>query len=152
MELAVPLGTPLGLKTDMEPEDLHRVSQSGMQGLGAPAALLDCPVQSGSSGENMYLPSATQKIQCCLGGQVTSDTLREPASPCAEGLCARPGWTQGGPCMCAQAWPTPCDPMDCSPQDPLSMEFSRQEYWSGLPFPLGCHLCKGRAYQVVSSN
>ena len=28
-----------------------------------------------------------------------------------------------------------CDPMDCSPQAPLSMGFSRQEYWSGLPFP-----------------
>ena len=28
-----------------------------------------------------------------------------------------------------------CDPMDCSPQAPLSMAFSRQEYWSGLPFP-----------------
>ena len=25
------------------------------------------------------------------------------------------------------------DPMDCSPQDTLSMEFSGQEYWSGLP-------------------
>ena len=24
--------------------------------------------------------------------------------------------------------------MDCGPA-PLSMEFSRQEYWSGLPFP-----------------
>ena len=28
-----------------------------------------------------------------------------------------------------------CDPMDYSPQAPLSLEFSRQEYWSGLPFP-----------------
>ena len=28
-----------------------------------------------------------------------------------------------------------CDPMDCSPQAPLSMEFSRQEYWNGLPWP-----------------
>ena len=27
-----------------------------------------------------------------------------------------------------------CDPMDCSPQAPLYMEFSRQEYWSGLSF------------------
>ena len=26
-----------------------------------------------------------------------------------------------------------CDAMDC--QAPLSMEFSRQEYWSRLPFP-----------------
>ena len=29
-----------------------------------------------------------------------------------------------------------CDPMDGSHgQAPLSMGFSRQEYWSGLPFP-----------------
>ena len=29
-----------------------------------------------------------------------------------------------------------CDPMDCSlPGSSLSMEFSRQEYWSGYPFP-----------------
>ena len=25
--------------------------------------------------------------------------------------------------------------MDCSPQAPLTMEFSGQEYWSMLPFP-----------------
>ena len=30
--------------------------------------------------------------------------------------------------------PTLCDPVDCS-QAPLSMGFSRQEHWSGLPFP-----------------
>ena len=28
-----------------------------------------------------------------------------------------------------------CDPMDCIPQPTPSMEFSKQEYWSGLPFP-----------------
>ena len=28
-----------------------------------------------------------------------------------------------------------CDPMDCSPLGILSMEFSRQGYWNGLPFP-----------------
>ena len=28
-----------------------------------------------------------------------------------------------------------CDIMDSSPQAPLSMGFSRQEYWSGLPCP-----------------
>ena len=31
--------------------------------------------------------------------------------------------------------PTLCDPMDYSHQVPLSMAFSRQEYWRGLPFP-----------------
>ena len=35
----------------------------------------------------------------------------------------------------AQSCPTLCNPMDCNRQAPLSMEFSRQEYWSGLPFP-----------------
>ena len=33
---------------------------------------------------------------------------------------------------------TLCDPMDCSPvahQAPLSLGFSRQDHWSGLPFP-----------------
>ena len=31
-----------------------------------------------------------------------------------------------------------CDAVECGPQASLSMGFSRQEYWSGLPFaPLG---------------
>ena len=37
--------------------------------------------------------------------------------------------------VCAQVWPTfvtPCAEALCAP---LSMGFSRQEYWSGLPFP-----------------
>ena len=34
-----------------------------------------------------------------------------------------------------QPCPTLCDPVDSSPQAPLSAGFSRQEYWSGLPFP-----------------
>ena len=34
-----------------------------------------------------------------------------------------------------QSCPTLYDPMDYKPQAPLSMEFSRQEYWSGLLFP-----------------
>ena len=36
----------------------------------------------------------------------------------------------------AQSCPTLCDPMDSGlHQAPPSMGFSRQEYWSGLPFP-----------------
>ena len=31
--------------------------------------------------------------------------------------------------------PTLCDPMDCSPQAPLSLGFSRPDYWNGLPCP-----------------
>ena len=36
-----------------------------------------------------------------------------------------------------QSCPTLCDPMDLAHQAPLSMEFSRQEYCNGLPFPAG---------------
>ena len=37
-----------------------------------------------------------------------------------------------------------CDPMDYSHQAPLSMGFSRQEYWSGLPcLPPGIFLTQG---------
>ena len=36
-------------------------------------------------------------------------------------------------CVSCSVCPTLCDPMACSP--PLSMGFSRQEYWSGLPRP-----------------
>ena len=43
----------------------------------------------------------------------------------------------------AQSCPTLCDPVDCNPPDSSvhgilqarTMGFSRQEYWSGLPFP-----------------
>ena len=41
-------------------------------------------------------------------------------------------------CVCVlviQSCLTHCDPMTIAHQVPLSMEFSRQEYWSGLSFP-----------------
>ena len=41
-------------------------------------------------------------------------------------------------CVCAKSVESclaQCGPMDCIHQAPLSMGFSRQEYWSGLPFP-----------------
>ena len=34
-----------------------------------------------------------------------------------------------------QSCPTLCDPIDGSPTDFPSLGFSRQEHWSGLPFP-----------------
>ena len=37
--------------------------------------------------------------------------------------------------LVAQSCLTLCNPTDCSPPGFSAMEFSRQEYWSGLPFP-----------------
>ena len=38
-----------------------------------------------------------------------------------------------------QSCPTLCDPIDGSPSALLSLGFSRQEHWSGLPFPSPLH-------------
>ena len=35
----------------------------------------------------------------------------------------------------AQSCPTLCNPWTVAYQAPQSMEFSRQDYWSGLPLP-----------------
>ena len=37
--------------------------------------------------------------------------------------------------LVAQSCPILCDPRTAACLTPLSMEFSRQEYWSELPFP-----------------
>ena len=37
--------------------------------------------------------------------------------------------------MCAQSCPTLCAAWTVGSQAPLCLEFSRQEYWSGVPFP-----------------
>ena len=38
-----------------------------------------------------------------------------------------------------QSCPTLCDPIDSSPPGFRSLGFSRQEHWSGLPFPSPMH-------------
>ena len=38
-----------------------------------------------------------------------------------------------------QSCPTLCDPIDGCHQAPPSLGFSRQEHWSGLPFPSPMH-------------
>ena len=48
-------------------------------------------------------------------------------------------------CSVAKSHLTLCNPMDCiAHQVPLSMGFTRQEYWNGLPFPFqGTFLTQG---------
>ena len=65
-----------------------------------------------------------------LSNQLRSPTLQAdslPAEPQEKPLIYNV-------CVCAQSCPTLCKSMDCSPPDPTSMGFPRQEYWSGLPF------------------
>ena len=45
------------------------------------------------------------------------------------------GCGAGGGGLVSKSCPTLVTPWTVACQAPLSMEFSRQEYWSGLPFP-----------------
>ena len=46
-----------------------------------------------------------------------------------------------------------CNPMDCiARQAPLSMEFSRQEYWSGMTFSSPGDLCDPEIKPVSSTS
>ena len=49
-------------------------------------------------------------------------------------LCATP-WAAGGGDVVAKSYLTLTTPWTVAHQAPLSMGFSRQEHWSGLPFP-----------------
>ena len=44
-------------------------------------------------------------------------------------------WAMSCVCSIAQSCPTLCNFKNCSLLGCLSMEFPRQDYWSGLPFP-----------------
>ena len=71
------------------------------------------------------LNSVVTKVnKLCL--QRSNPTASHPKFWALYPVCAQP----------LQSCPTLCDPMDCRiGQSPLSMGFSRQEYWSALPFP-----------------
>ena len=61
-----------------------------------------------------------------------------------------------GGCLVAKSCPTLETPWTVAHQTPLSMGFSRQDYWSGLPFPspgdlLGIRSMSNK-YSVVSRN
>ena len=66
----------------------------------------------------------------CLGGGAKLSQLRATAQRDVSGCLTKSG------AQSPQSCPTLCDLTACSsPQALQSMSFSRQEYWSGLPFP-----------------
>ena len=48
-------------------------------------------------------------------------------------------WNAAAAAKSLQSCPTLCDPIDGSPPGSPSLGFSRQEHWSGLPFPSPMH-------------
>ena len=52
-----------------------------------------------------------------------------------KALSTYDGMARGCRYILSRFSPTLCDPWNVTCQTPLSMGFSRQEYWSGLPWP-----------------
>ena len=69
----------------------------------------------------------------------TARTWKQPRCPSTEEYikkmwCIYTQWNIAT-AKSLQSCPTLCDPIDGSPPGSLSLGFSRQEHWSGLPFP-----------------
>ena len=96
-----------------------------------------CPLES--AGLLCSQPSAWRRSPYALEKKTRQHPclgLLEPAVPRPENaqFFRYMGSRQESESEVAQSCPTLCDPMDCYGQAPPSMGFSRQEYWSGLPF------------------
>ena len=77
----------------------------------------------------IYLPFFSKQPHGCLGPH-PGDLLGLGRNPAAAAAAAA---------KLLQACPTRYDPIDGSPPGSPSLGFSRQEHWSGLPFPSPMH-------------
>ena len=79
-------------------------------------------------------PRKFQGIQELLSGDpitpMAQKITKVLGAPCQEPKSKTKYWHKMGVHVCSVR-----DPMDLAHQAPLPMGFSRQEYWSGLPFP-----------------
>ena len=78
------------------------------------------------------------ELPCPLPGNLSYPVieLSSPAAPALQVDSLPLSHQKGKEREVVQSCPTLWDPMDCSlHQAPVSMGFSRQEYWSRLPFP-----------------
>ena len=75
-------------------------------------------------------------------GQLDLPFLLEACAPLQWLLCQAP-WPLAPAAATAakslQSCPTLCDPIEAAHQAPPSLGFSRQEHWSGFPFPSPMH-------------
>ena len=65
-------------------------------------------------------------------------TWKQPKCPSTE-KWKKKMWYAAAAAKSLQSCLTLCDPIDGTHQASLSLGFSRQEYWSGLPFPSPMH-------------
>ena len=84
-----------------------------------------------------FMHFITFERQKCLnlGTHAISRFEDKRSRTCYHGIISQCSHWKVHGCSVAQSCPTFYNLMTAAHQPPLSMEFSRQEYWSGLPFP-----------------
>ena len=117
-----------------------------------------------ASGAHAFWPRQAGGLHAFMEGPVARSRLRRTAAPrrslqppaplppaslfCILSIYPEPPVFQEvdvrpSACLAAakslQSCPTPCDPIDGSPPGSPSLGLSRQEHWSGLPFPSPMH-------------
>ena len=90
------------------------------------ARILECVSSSRGSSQ----PKDWTQVSCIAGIFFTSWATREAQSKSKNVSL----FHMKSESEVTQSCPTLCNPMEHSSQTPLSLEFSRQKYWSGLPF------------------
>ena len=70
----------------------------------------------------------------CLGGRAVGVCVDHSTFPPLNFVTCTPWASVYHACSVAQSCPAVRGSVDCTCQAPLSMGFSRQGYWSGLPF------------------
>ena len=88
-----------------------------------------CSVQALNGLDGAYLRRWVQSSLVNLNSKSNVLAFSQTQKKCSAsslGMCAF---------LVTQLCPTLCNSMDYSPQAPLSMEFSREEFWNRLPFP-----------------
>ena len=99
----------------------HRMDHSG----SLPLLLCKLPLKQ----RNLPLPLAIYSHNCSTQASTSDVRILSSYSPPLTSV----GFSAES--EVAQSCLTLCHPVDCSPQPPPSMGFSRLECWSGLPFP-----------------
>ena len=107
--------------------------------LRSPRAHWQWPTNTGTQGDLRHLwPSLPTQGQLSAG-EARGLALELLSRYCFE-MCHSSEMKLSFPLSCsegevAQSCPTLCDPMDCSLPHSSIQGISRQEYWSGVPFP-----------------
>ena len=100
------------------------------------------PSPQGTSGVSVHHLSLTSLgclffffFDCSMTYDILAQPGIEPKPPALETQSLNHWTTKEVPGLVPQSCPTLCDPVTVDHQASLSMDFSRQEYWSGLLFP-----------------